>query len=94
MKSEEARSISLAFTLTPGVPRLTLLLCSCFTAPTLPSAERGGSTDGLLKAGCARSVLELCCCQCQPSFLIVSLFTELFQQFCKSCVSFHLLTGC
>lgn len=66
--SQKKLMACLDFTLIPRVPwQLTLVICicSCFTAFVLPSAESGGGTDELPKAGCAGRVLELCGCQYQ-----------------------------
>lgn len=66
--SQKKLTACLDFTRISRVPwQLTVVtcICSCFTAFVLPSAESGGGTDELPKAGCAGRVLELCGCQCQ-----------------------------
>lgn len=58
VKSEEAHGVFLGFTLTSRFPWLTLVICSCFTAPVLSWAEAGGGTDELPEVGSNGRVLE------------------------------------
>lgn len=64
LKSEEAPSMFLDFALTFRFPQLTLLICSCSTAPILSWAEAGVGTTELPAVGSNGRVLEqwlLCC---------------------------------
>lgn len=64
LKSEEAAAMFLDFTLSFRFPQLTLLICSCFTAPILSWAEAGVGTTELPEVSSNGRVLEqrlLCC---------------------------------
>ena len=72
--SQKKHVASLGFTLTPGIPWLTVAICSYFAAFTLPSAEGGGRAKEFPKAGCARGSLSCVATNVSFSIFIYSLF--------------------